>query len=39
MSVEQLKAYLSAKGQPSGKLRGMAKAELVALAESVSENV
>jgi hypothetical protein len=34
MSVEQLKMYLSAKGVSSGELRGMAKAELIALAEN-----
>lgn len=34
MTVEQLKAYLSAKGVSSGELRGMAKADLVARAES-----
>jgi hypothetical protein len=34
MSVEQLKAYLSAKGVSSGELKGMAKADLIARAET-----
>lgn len=35
MSVEQLKAYLSAKGISGGELRGMVKADLIARAEAV----
>jgi hypothetical protein len=35
MSVEQLKAYLSAKGVPSSELRGMRKADLIARAEII----
>jgi len=35
MSIEQLKAYLSAKGVPSNELRGLAKADLIARAESL----
>jgi hypothetical protein len=37
MSVEQLKAYLSAKGVPSRELRGMVKADLIARAEAISQ--
>jgi hypothetical protein len=36
MTVEQLKAYLSAKGVPSGELRSMVKADLIARAEAIS---
>jgi hypothetical protein len=41
MPVEQLKAYLSAKGVPAGELRGLVKADLITRAESLtgSENV
>jgi hypothetical protein len=35
MSVEQLKAYLSAKGVSSSELRGMRKADLIARAEII----
>jgi hypothetical protein len=38
MSVEQLKAYLSAKGVASSELRGRVKADLVACAETVAES-
>jgi hypothetical protein len=38
MSVEQLKSYLSAKGVSSGELRGKTKAELIALAEDLSQS-
>ena len=38
MSVEQLKAYLSAKGVSSGELRGMVKADLTARAQSEAES-
>jgi hypothetical protein len=37
MSVEQLKAWLAAKGVPAGELRGMAKADLVARAEAAGQ--
>jgi hypothetical protein len=41
MSVEQLKAYLSAKGVSAGELRGLVKADLITRAEALSgsENV
>ena len=35
VAIEQLKAYLSAKGVPSNELRGLAKADLIARAESL----
>jgi hypothetical protein len=38
MSVEQLKAYLSAKGVPSRELRGMVKADLIARAKDIAES-
>lgn len=38
MSVEQLKAYLSAKGVVSSKFRGMVKADLIAYAETLAES-